>query len=44
MQFCIEHFEENLSKWVEIEYKNMISVVGNGNLMISSLDLELLKR
>ena len=41
-KFIIEHMEPSISEWVELEYKNMISHVGEGNLILSGLEPSLL--
>ncbi|KAI9208456.1 SAM-dependent RNA methyltransferase [Polychytrium aggregatum] len=37
MKYIIEHFEEGLEEWCELEYSHMLSYVGEGNLILSNM-------
>lgn len=44
MKFIVEHLEPECDEWSLLEYKNIASVVGPENLILSGLDKELIKK
>ncbi|KAJ3032162.1 UNVERIFIED_CONTAM: hypothetical protein HDU68_000001 [Siphonaria sp. JEL0065] len=36
-KYIVEHLEEGLSEWVQLEYSNMIKQVGKGNLILANM-------
>ncbi|KAJ3062238.1 hypothetical protein HDU98_001874 [Podochytrium sp. JEL0797] len=42
-KYIVEHLEEGLTPWVQLEYSNMINQVGKGNLILANMSLETMK-
>jgi ribosome biogenesis SPOUT family RNA methylase Rps3 len=44
MKFIVEHLEPECDEWSLLEYRNIASVVGSDNLILSGLDKDLIKK